>query len=88
MGSRTAENRKNYKTKRNQANAAKRNAKQEKWKQICDDLEENLQGNKKLLFQMTQNYRKGKTEKVYDIRDLDTGVILTNSCGIDKTWRK
>ena len=34
MGSRTAENRKNYKTKRKQANAAKRNAKQEKWKQI------------------------------------------------------
>ena len=84
----TAENRKNYKTKRNQAHAAKRDAKQEKWKQIFDDLEEDLQGNKKLLFQMAKNYRKEKTEKVYNIRDSDTGDILTNPYKIDETWRK
>lgn len=88
MKERTPETREVYEAKRNSANRVKTETKQLKWKQLCDDLEKDLQGNKKLIYQLAKSYRKGRSEKADNIKDMNNGEILTNPEDINHTWKQ
>ena len=86
MKKRTRDSRKEYEKKRNECNSIKREAKTSSWYRICEDLEKDLEGNKKLIFHLANAYRKGTTEKALNIKDPDSNEILTVPADIDKTW--
>jgi len=87
MRNRTAEQRRKYEQSRNQSNNIKRKAKAEAWERLCADLENDLQGNRKLIFHLAKAYRKGNHDKCLNIKDSSTGEILTTPADIDKNWK-
>ena len=66
----------------------KKKAKYEAWNRLCKDLEQDLNGNKKLLYHMAKSYRKGNQDKSFNIKDSETYHILTARADIDKTWKE
>jgi len=64
MTCRTSENRALYENKRNTRNKIIAEEKVPNWNRLCEDLEQDLKGNKKLLFHLAKFYRKGTTEKI------------------------
>ena len=58
MKTRRAEDRENYHLARQEAERVKRIAKQESFEQIRNDLENDFDGAKKLIYHMAKNYRK------------------------------
>ncbi|XP_076067750.1 uncharacterized protein LOC143040554 [Oratosquilla oratoria] len=65
MKYRTAENRENYVEARNKCNRVKKESKAEVWQKIGNDLREDMEGTRKLLYNMARNYRKEKNEGAY-----------------------
>ena len=69
MKHRTAESRKDYVEKRNLVNTQRWVAKEECWVKLGKDLEENVKGNKKLLYNLAKNYRKGDNNPGKPVKD-------------------
>ena len=59
MKTRQPEDRIHYVQRRNEAETIKRDAKQESWNKIGEDLARDMQGTRKLIYCMAKNYRKG-----------------------------
>ena len=72
---------------RNEAERVKKKAKQGCWNQMGIDLEEDLNGTKKLLYSLTKRYRRKKNEGAYAIKD-KSGNLLTQLEDIGKRWRE
>jgi hypothetical protein len=53
------ESREEYVKLRNKCEDVKRNSKQQVWQMIGEDLRQDLEGTRKLLYSMAKNYRKG-----------------------------
>ena len=66
MKHRTAESRKEYVEKRNLVHTRRRIAKEECWVKLRKDLDEDVQGNKKLLYNLAKRYRKGDDDSGTD----------------------
>ena len=88
MKTRRQDDRQEYVEKRNSAETIKRRAKNEVWIKIGQELEEDIQGKKKLLYSMAKNYRKGNTESVYTIRNNAGTDLLTEPNEIASRWKE
>jgi exonuclease III len=86
MRTRNPENRRRYELARNNCESIKKSAKDKTWEKLCEDLESDLSGNKKLIYHLAKSYRKGNTEKIYNIKDPNTDEILTIPSDIDNVW--
>ncbi|XP_076039470.1 uncharacterized protein LOC143024543 [Oratosquilla oratoria] len=84
---RTEEARQQYVRKRNAAKSIKRKAQKDSWEQLGQDLEQDLQNSKKLLYSIAKSYRKGNGEYNYSIKD-SQGNLLTEPEEIDKRWKE
>jgi hypothetical protein len=84
---RTAENRENYETLRNQAKTEIRQAKRDMWNKIGQDLEEDHSGNKKLMYSMAKRYRKQQAQKGRNIKD-GNGNTLFGEEAINERWNE
>ena len=87
MKTRSVVDRLHYVEARNGAERVKRKAKQDCWNQIGIDLEEDLNGTKKLLYSLAKRYRGKKNEGAYAIKD-KSGNLLTQLEDIGKRWRE
>jgi len=87
MKTRSVVDRLHYVEARNGAERVKRKAKQDCWNQIGIDLEEDLNGTKKLLYSLAKRYRGKKNEGAYAIKD-KSGNLLTQLGDIGKRWRE
>ena len=87
MKTRTAEDRLEYTMARNVAERVKKEAKEACWRQIGEDLENDLQGTKKLLYSLARGYRGGKGEGTYAIKDKQ-GNLLTQTDEIGERWKE
>ena len=67
MKTRRAEDRENYNLARQEAERVKQIAKQESFEQIGNDLENDFDGAKKLIYHMAKNYRKESQPPSYAI---------------------
>ena len=76
-----------YVEARNKAERVKRKAQQVCWNQIGIDLEEDLNGTKKLLYSLAKKYRRKKNERAYAIKDKSCN-LLTQMEDIGKRWRE
>jgi hypothetical protein len=57
MKTRTVESREEYVQLRNKCEDVNRNSKQQVWQKIGKDLQQELEGSRKLLYSMAKNYR-------------------------------
>ena len=85
MKTRTAEDRMEYVIARNEAERVKKDAKDSCWKQIGEDLENDLHGTKKLLYSLAKSYRGKNSEVTYAIKDKQ-GNLLTELEEIGTRW--
>ena len=72
---------------RNEAERIKREAKKQAWEKIGDELEQDMQGTRKLIYSIARNYRKREEPTVRSIKDKE-GVLLTDQEEIDERWRE
>ncbi|XP_076032950.1 uncharacterized protein LOC143020418 [Oratosquilla oratoria] len=86
MKYRTAENRENYVEARNKCNRVKKESKVEVWQKIGNDLREDMEGTRKLLYNMARNYRKEKNKGAYAVKDKN-GVMLVETNQISERWK-
>jgi len=76
MKSRTKDTREEYVKQRNLANCMRRAVKQECWEKLGKELEEDLQGNKKLLYNLAKSYRQGDKETVTAVKDQEGNLLV------------
>jgi calcineurin-like phosphoesterase family protein len=76
MKHRTSLNRGLYIEARREAEKAIKKSKKMKWEQLCDDIEKDIVGTKKLLYQLAKSYRKGQQQKPYNIKDEEENIIM------------
>ncbi|XP_076038003.1 uncharacterized protein LOC143023369 [Oratosquilla oratoria] len=84
MKFRTAENRENYVEERNKCNRVKRESKAEVWQKIGNDLREDMEGTRELLYNMARNYRKEKNEGAYAVQAAIQRMKNGKACGEDE----
>jgi Reverse transcriptase (RNA-dependent DNA polymerase)/Endonuclease-reverse transcriptase len=87
MKHRTVESRTEYVQKRNVVNSQRRVAKEECWVKLGKDLEEDVQGNKKLLYNLAKSYRKGNDDSGSTVKDKD-GNLLSDQVDIEQRWKQ
>lgn len=87
MKTRREEDRLEYVLARNETQRIKRKAKEDSWKKIGEDLKEDLNGNKKLLYSLANNYRGKRTCPAYSIKDKNDS-LLTETEEIAERWRE
>ena len=85
MKTRTAEDRLRYKTVRNEAERAKRRAKETCWRRIGADLENDLHRAKKLLYSLAKSYRAKNSEGTCAIKDKGNN-LLTQRKDVSARW--
>jgi len=85
MKIRTKETREEYVKQRNLVNSTRHTAKQECWEKLGKYLEEDLQGNKKLLYNLAKSYRQGDKESATAVKDQD-GNLLVGQEDISQRW--
>jgi len=59
--------------------------KRECWEKLGKDLEEDLQGNKKLLYNLAKSYRQGDKESATAVKDQE-GNLLVEQEDISRRW--
>ena len=64
-----------YIVERETTEDVKKRCKREAWEKIGKDLEEDMNGTKKLLFSMAKNFRRGEAGATYTIND-ENGILL------------
>ncbi len=72
---------------RNEAEHVKREAKKQAWEKIGDELEQDMQGTRKLIYSIAKNYRKREEPTARTIKDKE-GTLLTEQEEIDERWRE
>ena len=87
MKTRRLEDHNNYKEACRETERVKAQAKTETWVRIGEDLEDDLQGTRKLIYSTAKNYRKGSQPPTYVIKDPRSGIILTEPREIDLGWK-
>ena len=72
--------------KAREADASKRSSKAESWNRLCEDLELDVNGTKKLIYQLANSYRKGHTQKPFNIKAQGSDTVLTEPHEIKECW--
>ena len=83
---RTPETRARYIAARNDSELIKRLSKKASWNKACQDLEEDVRDTKKLIYNIANSYRKGKTARPYSIKAKESDDILTVPGEIKTRW--
>lgn len=86
MRTRQVEDRNRYVEARNYAEAKKRSAKEESWQRIGRDLEQDMQGTRKLIYSLARGYRKGNAAPTYAIKNKDGTTLLSEPLEIARRW--
>ena len=79
MKNRTKASREKYVKQRNLVNSTRRTVKQNCRKKLGRELEEDLQGNKKLLYNLAKSYRQGDKESVAAVKDQEGNLLVHGS---------
>ena len=87
MKTRRVQDHENYKEARREAEMVKSLPKQDCWMKIGRDLENDLLGTKKLIYNTARNYKKGSQPPTYAIKDPNTGTLLTEEREIELGWK-
>ena len=87
MKTRRVQDHENYKEARREAERVKSLAKQDCWIKIGGDLEKDLLGTKKLIYNTARNYKKGSQPPTYAIKDPNDGTLLTEAREIELGWK-
>ena len=77
MKQRTPVAREAYVKARREADACKRSSKAESWNSLCEDLELDVNGTKKLIYQLAKSFRKGHKQKPFNIKAQGSDNVLT-----------
>jgi len=62
-------------------------AERESGEKLGKDLEDDVQGNKKLLYSLAKSYRKGNTDECTTVKD-ESGNLLTDREHIEERWKQ
>ena len=57
-----------YVKARREADACKRSSKAESWNRLCEDLELDVHGTKKLIYQLANYFRNGGQQKPFNVK--------------------
>ena len=86
MKSRTPESREAYTTARREAHKFKRQAKTDAWNTLCKEMERDVIGTKKLIYQLAKSYRKGQQQRPFTIKMKDSDEIITEPEEVKTCW--
>ena len=86
MKTRRLEDHNNYKDARRETELIKTLSKCESWKKIGEELGNDLQGTRKLIYNIAKNHRNGSQPPTYVIKDPINGAILTDTREIELGW--
>ena len=89
MKERTPETRASYIAARNDtidSERINRLSKKTSWNKLCQDIEADVRDPKKLIYNIANSYRKGKTETWYSIKGKESEDILTVQGEIKTRW--
>ena len=86
MKSRTPESREAYTTARREAHKFKRQAKTDAWNTLCKEMERDVIGTKKLIYQLAKSYRKGQQQHPFTIKMKDSDEIITEPEEVKTCW--
>ena len=87
MKTRRLEDHNYYKEALRETERIKVQAKRETWERIGEDLGNDLQGTRKLIYSTAKNYRKRSQPPTYVIKDPRNGTILTEPREIELGWK-
>ena len=87
MKTRRVQDHENYKEAGRETERVKSLAKQNCWIRIGRDLENDLQGTRKLIYNTARNYKKGSQPPTYAIKDPNTETLLTEEREIELGWK-
>ena len=87
MKTRQQEDRANYVAARNETERMKNEAKKTAWERIGRDLEEDLLGTRKLIYNLAKNYRKDSAPPTYAVKDEDGTDLITDPDKIGERWK-
>ena len=68
--------RQEYVLRKNEAEIIKRNTKENSWLKIGEDLERDVTGTRKLIFNLAKSYKKGNTVPTHSIRNKDDNLLI------------
>ena len=75
-----------YVKARRKADACKRSSKAESWNCLFEDLKLDVNGTKKLIYQLANSYRKGGQQKPFNIIAQGSDKVLTEPHEIKECW--
>jgi exonuclease III len=84
---RDRESRAKYTCMRNKVNSLKKRAKAEMWEKIGEDLKNDFEGTKKLMYSMAKKYRNGEKQFTTHIKDKN-GNMIANKEHINQRWNE
>ena len=87
MKTRRIEDHESYKEASRETERIKSLSKHQCWEKLGDDLENDLQGTRKLIFKIARNYRRGSHPPTYAIKDPNDGALLTERREIELGWK-
>lgn len=87
MRRRSLETRQEYEILRNEAERVKARAKRESWKKLGKELEEDMQGTRKLIYSIAKSYKRGEERVTNSVKNKD-GVLLTDENEVDERWKE
>ena len=86
MKSRTPESREAYTTARREAHTFKGQSKRDSWNTLCEEMERDVIGTKKLIYQLAKSYRKGQQQRPFTIKMKHSDDIITEPEEVKKCW--
>ena len=87
MKRRNPESRAEYEAARNEAERVKTRAKREAWERLGNELEDDMQGTKKLVYSIAKSYRRKDESGVNTIKNKE-GELLTEEDEVDERWKE
>ena len=81
------EDRLNYNMAREEVERVKRISKHDSWEQIGNDLENDFDGTRKLIYKTAKNYRKESQPPAYAIKDQNDENLLIDPRDIELRWK-
>ena len=87
MKNRTPDSREAYTTARREAHKFNRQSKKDSWNTLCEEMERDVIGTKKLIYQLAKSYRKGQQQRPFTIKMKDSDDIITEPEEVKKCWR-
>ena len=86
MKSRTPESREAYITARREVHKFKRQSKKDAWRTLCEEMERDVIGTIKLIYQLAKSYRKGQQKRPFTIKMKDSDEIVTEPEEVKTCW--